>query len=113
MKQVNKINNQKMSTVKNTDNGNAIYEYVNCFYDTQEMRDKYSKNYPTEWSKSVVIVPGRIVCTPEIGLFATTMVTLGKHLSYDERNIEIRKQMEIRNVIVTEPTNRTYQTLNK
>ena len=88
------------------------YEHFSCFYDTKEMRDNYPKNYPTEWSKNVVLNPGRIICTPEIGLFATILVTLKKNLSYAERNKQIREEMEIRNVLIAEPTNRKYESLN-
>jgi hypothetical protein len=86
-------------------------EFLSCFYYTQEMRDKFSKNYPTEWSKRLVLVPGRIVCTPELGLFCSTLVSLEKNLSYFEKTRQIREQMENSNVIIAEPQDRKYTTL--
>lgn len=87
-------------------------EFLSCFYDTPEMRARYPQNYPTKWSMSVISNPNRIVCTPEIGLFATTIVTLDKKLSWNEKKSEIREQMKLSNVIIASPEGREPQVIN-
>lgn len=78
--------------------------YLNCFYDTEHMRKYYPENYP---DRSIVdsrmIIPGRIICTPEIGLFFTTLVSVNKTYSYTEQQRQIREQMEIGNILIMTP----------
>ena len=82
------------------------YNYYSCFYDTKEMREAYPENYPTDWSKNVILTPGRIICTPEIGLFSVAIVKLSKNLSWDESKKVIRQAVEDNNVVIATPQNR-------
>jgi hypothetical protein len=80
------------------------YEYLSCFYDTQEMRQTFPDSYPDPLWRSVKLVPGRIICSPNLGAFGATVVAVLKDQSYRDRNEEIRREMEINNVVVVKPS---------
>lgn len=86
-------------------------QYLNCFYDILEMRQNFPQNYPQEFLLKSLIVPGRIICTPEVALFNATLVILDKNLSFADRNKEIRKQVEASNVILMTPS-RPYKSMD-
>lgn len=93
----------KMAT-ENNNKSESNTKYLSCFYDTKNMRKYYPENYPMqEIIDSRIVIPGRIICTPEIGLFYTTLVRLDKNLSYTEEKHQIREQVELDNVITLTP----------
>ena len=70
-----------------------------CFYDTKEMREMFPKSYPNKlWLKGL-IVPGQIISS-DLNGFATTFIKVLKSTTYEERNSEIRRQMEYKTVYV-------------
>ena len=76
------------------------YENLSCFYDTHEMRQMFPDSYPDPIWRSGKVVPGRIICSHNLGAFGATMVTILKDQSYRDRNEAIRREMEIKNVVV-------------
>ena len=77
------------------------YEFLHCFYDTQDMRDRYPDNYPNHWWTKTIIPSNEIICRRVMGLFGTTFIHVLKNLPYEDRNLEIRRQMEIKSVYVS------------
>ena len=89
---------------ENNNKSELNIKYLSCFYDTENMRKYYPENYPLPAIiNSNMVVPGRIICTPEIGLFYATLVRLDKNLSYTEEKRQIREQVELDNVITLIP----------
>jgi len=89
---------------ENNNKSESNTKYLSCFYDTKNMRKYYPENYPMPAIvKSNIVVPGRIICTPEIGLFYATVVKLDTNLSYNEEKRQIREQVELDNVITLTP----------
>ena len=79
------------------------YDYYSCFYDTKEMRETFPANYPTSWSKTSIITPNQIICSPEIGLFGARVIAVSKDLSYEDRKTLIRKDMKQAATLIIEP----------
>ena len=84
------------------------YERLACFYDTKEMRETFPKSYEYDFLQNSLLTPGKIICSSELKLFGTTVVTVLKNSTVVERNADIRRQMELNNVFVP-----TFRTLTK
>lgn len=59
------------------------YENLSCFYDTHEMRQMFPDSYPDPIWRSGKVVPGRIICSHNLGAFGATMVTILKDQSIE------------------------------